>query len=72
MRLISLCASNVLVGAIAKKDVLIHGVAISLQLGNDVFCIPFNIGSNYINNELIRDGAFLVQESTDVLLRHHQ
>ena len=72
LRLMSLAALTTLVGAIAKRDAMIHGVAISLQLGNDVYCIPFNIGSNYINNELIKDGAFLVQEGRDVLLRHQQ
>ena len=66
MRLISLCASNALVGAISKRDVLIHAVAISLQLGNDIYVIPFNIGSNYINNSLIKDGAFLVEDANDL------
>ena len=69
MRLVSLCSSTTLVGGVSKRDSYIHAIAISLEKGDDVYCIPFEIGSNYINNYLIRDGAFLVQKGEDIIFR---
>ena len=69
MRLVSACSSAMLVGGVSKRDSYIHAIAVSLEKGDDVYCIPFEIGSNYINNNLIRDGAFLVQKGEDIIFR---
>ena len=66
MRLVSLCSSLTIVGGVTKRDPCIHSIATSMELGHDVYCIPFEIGSNYINNELISDGAILIQSGNDV------
>ena len=66
-KLVATLANRVLVGAISKTSPETVAVAIALQMNGDVFCIPFLMGSKYIGNSLIHDGAILV-ENSDTLL----
>lgn len=66
-KLVSTLANRVLVGAISKTSPQTVAVAMALQMNGDVFCIPFQMGSKYIGNSLIHDGAILV-ENSDTLL----
>ena len=66
-KLVATLANRVLVGAISKTSPETVAVAMALQMNGDVFCIPFLMGSKYIGNSLIHDGAILV-ENSDTLL----
>ena len=56
-------SKSVLVGAVSRKSYLNAVIALGLQQNNDFYCIPFPVGSNYITNQLIHDGATLVESS---------
>lgn len=66
-KLVATLANRVLIGAISKTSPETVAVAMALQMNGDVFCIPFQMGSKYIGNSLIHDGAILV-ENSDTLL----
>ena len=66
-KLAATLAKRVLIGAISKTSPETVAVAMALQMNGDVFCIPFQMGSKYIGNSLIHDGAILV-ENSDTLL----
>lgn len=66
-KLVATLANRILIGAISKTSPETVAVAIALQMNGDVFCIPFLMGSKYIGNSLIHDGAVLV-ENSDTLL----
>ena len=60
-------SKSILVGAITRNSQLNAAIAMGLQQNNDFYCIPFQAGSNYITNQLIHDGATLV-ESSEMLI----
>ena len=66
-RLAANLAINTLVGAITKQEYQMVGLGYSIAKGDNVFCIPFQIGSNYVNNSLIHDGAILVENKETIL-----
>lgn len=66
-KLVATLSSRVLVGAISKTSPQTVGVAMALQMNGDVFCIPFQMGTKYIGNSLIHDGAILVESSETLL-----
>lgn len=66
-RLCSHFANNVLVGGVSKTDSLMVGIGFSFQTAKNVFCIPFPIGSKYVANGLIHDGAILAEDGGSVL-----
>ena len=66
-RLCSHFANNVLIGGVTKTDSLMVGIGFSFQNAKNVFCIPFPIGSKYVANGLIHDGAILAEDSGTVL-----
>lgn len=66
-RLVAILTSNVLVGAVTKKETQMTGIGASVSLGSNVFCLPFNLGSQYISNELIYEGATLVIDENTIL-----
>lgn len=72
MRLLALLTSKVLVGGVTKHDSLIQAIAVSMHLDGDIYCIPFPIGSNYINNSLIKEGAFLIEGPDDFYIRNNK
>ena len=63
---VGMCKS-VLVGAVSQKSYLNVAVALALEQNNDIYCIPFPAGSNYITNQIIHDGATLVENSETLL-----
>ena len=67
-KLVATLASRLLIGAISKTSPQTVGVAMALQMNGDVFCIPFQMGSKYIGNSLIHDGAILVENSDTLLI----
>lgn len=60
-------SNAVLVGGIIKNSPQTLGASIAIQENVAVLCIPFNAESNYVNNGLIKAGAFLVENGNDVL-----
>lgn len=66
-RLVANLAINSLVGAITKKEYQMIGLGYSIAKGDNVFCLPFQMGSNYVNNSLIHDGAILVENKETIL-----
>lgn len=42
-------------------------VRLALETGKTVMCIPYQIGLNSMCNELIKEGAFLVENSRDII-----
>lgn len=66
-RLVANLATNTLVGAITKKEYQMVGLGYSIAKGDNVFCLPFQMGSNYVNNSLIHDGAILVENKETIL-----
>ena len=66
-RLAANLAINTLVGAITKQEYQMVGLGYSMAKGDNVFCIPFQMGSNYVNNSLIHDGAILVENKETIL-----
>ena len=67
-KLVATLANRILIGAVSKTSPQTVAVAMAMQMNGDVFCIPFQMGSKYIGNSLIHDGAILV-ESSETLLR---
>ena len=59
---VGLC-KRILVGAITKNSFLNIALGMALENGDDLYCIPFQVGSNYITNRFIHDGATLVETS---------
>lgn len=67
-KLVATLANRILIGAISKTSPETVAVAMALQMNGDVFCIPFQMGSKYIVNSLIHDGAILVENSDTLLI----
>ena len=67
-KLVATLANRILIGAISKTSPETVAVAMALQMNGDVFCIPFQMGSKYIGNSLIHDGAILVENSDTLLI----
>lgn len=67
-KLVATLGNRILIGAISKKSPQTVAVAMAIQNGCDVFCIPFQMGSKYIGNTLIHDGAILVENSETLLI----
>ena len=60
-------ADCALVGAITKKSPYYASIGFALENNITMMCIPFNAGSNYLNNKMIRNGAELVECENDVI-----
>lgn len=60
-------SNNVLVGGTTKRSAYNAGIAYAVSNSLNVMCIPFNAGSNYESNSLIKMGASLVENSDDVI-----
>lgn len=67
-KLVATLSNRVLIGAISKTSPETIAVAMALQMNGDVFCIPFQMGSKYIGNTLIHDGAILVENSDTLIV----
>ena len=71
LRLLAVSGQVILVGGLPKRDGFIHTVAIALNSGADVYCIPFTIDSNYINNSLIQEGAMLIESGEEITFKEN-
>ena len=60
-------SDSLLVGGISRKTPASSTLAFALEQGKNVYSIPFPIGSNYMNNSLIREGAILVESGSQII-----
>lgn len=67
--LIATLSTSLLIGGITDKSPTSTAVAFGLSQGADIYCIPFPIGNHYMTNQLIKDGAMLVESGNDILMR---
>ena len=60
-------ANSVLLGGVTRKSS--YYASVGYALANDllIMSIPFNAGTNYVNNSLIRNGIELVENKEDVI-----
>lgn len=61
-------SKGVIVGGVTKNSTQVTALAFALEQNTDIYCIPFPIGSNYINNRLIQDGAILLDDSETIFV----
>lgn len=55
------------IGATRESSIVTASVITALNSGGDVYAIPMHLGTTYKNNELIREGANIVLEWSDVM-----
>lgn len=55
------------IGATRESSIVSASVLTTLNSGGDVYTIPMHLGTTYKNNELIREGANIVLEWSDVM-----
>lgn len=55
------------IGATRENSIVTASVITALNNGGDVYAIPMHLGTTYINNEFIREGANIVLEWSDVM-----
>lgn len=55
------------IGATRESSIVSVSVLTTLDSGGDVYAIPMHLGTTYKNNELIREGANIVLEWSDVM-----
>ena len=66
-KLMASLSSNTLVGGTTKRSSQNVGLSIAIANNANIMCIPFNAGSNYEANSLIKMGAFMVEDYKDVI-----
>lgn len=54
-------------GATRESSIVSASICTTLNNGGDVYAIPMHLGTTYKNNELIREGANIVLEWSDVM-----
>lgn len=57
------------IGATRESSIVSVSVLTTLDSGGDVYAIPMHLGTTYKNNELIREGANIVLEWSDVMTK---
>ena len=67
VNLLSSICNEILVGGVSDRTPQSTAIGFGLAGGSTIFCIPFPMGSNYMNNQLIREGAVLVESGNDIL-----
>lgn len=67
LRLAIALSKCLLVGGITKKSAYYAGIGFALSSNQMIMSIPFNAGTNYINNKMIKNGAELVENEKDVI-----
>ena len=66
-RIIAGLSCCVVVGQAAKRSGTLITVGYALNHGRDVFCVPFPAGEESSCNELIKEGAPLVESAEDIM-----
>ena len=67
-RIIAGLSDAILVTEASQKSGSMITVSRALEMGKDIFCVPYKIGLNSGCNSLIREGARLVESAHDILL----
>ena len=65
-RLIAAFAKNVLIIEAKYRSGTIITVGYALEKGSDIYCLPERAGLDSGNNKLIKDGAYLVENASDI------
>lgn len=66
-RIASFISSYAIVGAVSKKEKMMIPVGFSISSATEVFCLPFPMGSKYISNTLINQGATLIESEKTII-----
>ena len=66
-RIIACLSQAILVTEAKKRSGSLITVNFALQLGKDIMCVPTFPGENSGCNDLIKDGASLVENADDVM-----
>jgi len=66
-RIVAGLSDGVIVSEANKKSGTMITVARALEMGKDIFCVPYKIGEDSGCNSLIKEGAKLIETHEDVL-----
>lgn len=66
-RIVAALAKGVIVGEANERSGTLITVSYALELGKEVGCVPFEAGKGSGCNQLIRDGAYLIESGKDAL-----
>lgn len=66
-RIIAAIGDGVFIPECQKSSGTSITISYALNLGKEVFCVPFPINISNGNNKLIKDGAILVETSIDII-----
>jgi len=66
-RLVAAASNLIIVGEARKRSGTLVTVSYALEAGKDVACIPFHADEESSCNELIKQGAYLIESATDAL-----
>lgn len=67
IQLFSSICDEILIGGVCDRTPQSSSIGFGLANGSTIYCIPFPMGSNFVNNRLIREGAVLVETANDIL-----
>lgn len=66
-KLLASLGTSILIGGITDRSPQVCVLPFALGLNKKVYCIPFQMGTNYVNNQLIHDGATIVVDSGTII-----
>lgn len=66
-RLIAALGEGILVTEAKEKSGTNHTIRYGLEMGKDIFCVPYPLSMTSSMNRLIQEGAFLVEKGEDIL-----
>ena len=66
-RLIAALAKSILVTEAKKKSGTLITVSLAASIGRNIMCVPYPINQDSECNQLIKDGAYLVENGQDVI-----
>lgn len=67
-RIIAGLSDSILVTEASNKSGSMITVSRALEMGKDIYCVPYQMGSNSGCNSLIKEGAKLVESVKDILI----
>lgn len=65
-RLIAALGQKLIVIEVRKRSGTLITISHALSMGRDIWCVPYPIGSDTCNNQLIKEGAYLLEETKDI------
>lgn len=66
-RIVAALARLLVVGEAHEHSGTLRTVSYGLELGREVACLPFHADEGSVCNKFIKDGAYMVEESKDIL-----